>query len=138
MSNHFHLLIRANNAIDLPRFIQGLTLSYGQYYKRTYHHTGHVYQNRYKSILIEHDAYLLECGRYIERNPVRAGIITSAGEYFWSSYKYYANGKYDAIIDMDPVYTTLGNTPKERQEAYKEYVNTERPYEKIIDSVLLK
>lgn len=99
---------------------------------------GHVYQNRYKSFLIEDDAYLLECGRYIERNPLRACIAGHPSMYYWSSYKFYANGKKDDIININPVYETLGNTGIERQKAYKEYVDQARPYEKILDSAMLK
>ncbi|MBL7197072.1 MAG: transposase [Candidatus Omnitrophica bacterium] len=138
MSNHFHLLIRPIEAANLPKFMQGITLSYSIYYKGKYSHVGHVYQNRYKSFLIEDDAYLLECGRYIERNPLRACIAGHPSMYYWSSYKFYANGKKDDIININPVYETLGNTGIERQKAYKEYVDQARPYEKILDSAMLK
>jgi len=113
--------------------MQGLLQSYGFYYKRKYGYRGYLYQNRYKSKKISNDEYLLECGRYIERNPVRAGIVKTPDEYKWSSCSHYTQGDYDGIITDDFLYGNFGKNLKDRQCGYKEYVSTSRPYEDIID-----
>ena len=82
MANHFHLLLKVGNGTELPKIIHGITQSYSYYYRKTYKRVGYVYQNRYKSFLIEDDSYLLECGRYIERNPLRAGIVKDLSQYY--------------------------------------------------------
>ena len=133
MSNHFHLLMRIPKAEDLPVLMKGICRSYANYHGKTYNHTGYLFQNRYKSIYIDRDSYLLECARYIERNPLRANIVKNLSEYPWSSYNHYAKDDSDDIIILDPLYETLANTPKERRDAYIEYLTKPRPYEEILD-----
>jgi len=138
MSNHIHILLKAVNGSDLPRIIQGVTQSYSYYYRKTYNYCGYVYQNRYKSFLIEDDSYLLECGRYIERNPLRAGMVTWLSQYYWSSYNFYAKGRFDAIITEDPLYGQLGPDSNARMMKYCEYMSEPRPYEKVLDVALMR
>ena len=133
VSNHFHILLKVLHGEDLPLLMKGLCQAYAFYYKKEYHLTGYLFQNRYKSIVIEKDSYLLECGRYIERNPVRAGITDSPHNYHWSSYNFYANGKPDVIITPDPTYIGLSAIEQERCGKYAEYVITTRPYEELLD-----
>ena len=78
----------------------------------------------------------MECGRYIERNPVRAGIVDNPGKYYWSSYNFYAKGTPDDIITPDPLYMALSSIEVERRSKYIEYVSTDRPYEKLLDEKL--
>mgnify|MGYP001558251488 FL=1 len=85
MSNHIHLLGKVIQAGNLKKFMQGLNQSYSNYYKRVYKHSGHLWQGRYKSFLIQKDSYLLECGRYIERNPLRAKMVEDPKDWPWSS-----------------------------------------------------
>ncbi len=75
----------------------------------------------------------MECGRYIERNPVRAGMVDNPSRYHWSSYKFYARGYRDGIITPDPLYGSLSGIDSERRERYIEYVAIERPYERLLD-----
>lgn len=133
MPNHFHLLIRISKAGDLPVLMKGMCQSYANHYKKTHNHVGYLFQNRYKSIPIGSDSYLLECARYIERNPVRANIVKDPSDYPWSSYNHYANGDCDDIITLDPLYEALAKTSKERRDAYIEYVSKPRPYEELLD-----
>ena len=137
MSNHFHILLRIHKGDDLPKLMHGITQSYSYHYRKTYRRIGYVYQNRYKSFLIEDDAYLLECGRYIERNPLRAGMVKDLAHYYWSSYNFYAKGESDDIITENPMYKYMGRTPDERQHRYRDYVLEARPYERIVDEVML-
>jgi len=133
MPNHFHLLIRIFEAKDLPAIMKGICQSYANHYRRTHGRIGYLFQNRYKSIYIDRDAYLLECARYIERNPLRANMIKNLSEYPWSSYNHYVGNRTDDIITMDPLYATLAKTSKERRDAYIEYLSKTRPYEELLD-----
>ena len=71
----------------LSNLMKGINLSYTQYYKGRYRHVGHFWQDRFKSIIISKDDYLLACGSYVELNPVRAKIVETPDDYRWSSYK---------------------------------------------------
>jgi putative transposase len=133
MSNHLHLLIEVTAANDLSKLMQGVNLSYTLYYKKRYKFTGSLWQGRYKSIPIEKDEYLIECGRYIERNPVRAGIVGDPKDYFFSSYNFYAHGLGSDIITQDVLYERLGHDEDTRQAKYREYALQERPYDTILD-----
>lgn len=85
MTNHWHLVIETPEG-NLSQGVRQLNGVYTQYVNRTYRRVGHVYQGRYKAILIEKDCYLLEVARYVVLNPVRAGMVADAGEWPWSSY----------------------------------------------------
>jgi len=133
MPNHLHLLMKISKGDDLSRLMQGLFQSFRFYYKRKYKYTGYLYEGRYKSKLIEKDSYLLDCARYIERNPLRAGIVKDLSHCKWSSHLFYACGDKNDIITENPLYCALGDGIATRQKAYKEYVLTPRAYEEIID-----
>jgi putative transposase len=102
--------------------MKGIDLSYAQHYKRKYDHVGHFWQDRFKSILISRDEYLLACGSYVELNPVRAGVVKDPKDYRWSSYRVYAYGEEDALVDEDPIYWELSNEEPNRRRKYREFV----------------
>lgn len=133
MSNHFHLLLRVAKGVELSPLMKGISQSYSFHHKRHYKLSGYLFQNRYKSIPILKDSYLMECGRYIERNPVRAKITDDPGAYYWSSYHFYAKGRLDVIITPDPLYQDLSVIEAERRRLYIEYVSASRPYEDLLD-----
>ena len=134
MPNHMHLLVQAQKAKDLPKFMQVVLQVYANYFRNKYNSVGFMFQNRYKSYLIEKENYLLECARYIERNPLRAKIVTDLYEYPWSSFTFYAKGTEDGIIKTkNPLYLEFANTDAERRRLYYNYVSEERPYEHIVD-----
>lgn len=137
MKNHIHLLIHAEKAKDLPKFMQGILQTYGSYFRKNYNSVGFVFQNRYKSHFIDKESYLLECARYIERNPLRAEFVADLFSYSWSSFLFYAKGKNDMIVNKaNLLYSQLGETPQIRQQRYRDYVLEERPYEDIVDKGL--
>jgi len=137
MPNHIHLLIQVQRAEDLPKFMQAILQVYASYFRKKYNSVGFVFQNRYKSYLIEKESYLLECARYIERNPVRAKITSNILDYPWSSFSFYARGIDNGIIKtIDPLYPDLAKTELERKQRYQNHVLEERPYEDIVDKVL--
>ncbi|MEX2517366.1 MAG: transposase [Gammaproteobacteria bacterium] len=86
MSNHYHLVIETAEA-NLSRGMRQLNGIYSQTFNRTHQRVGHVFQGRYKAILVEKEAYLLEVVRYVLLNPVRARMANAAGQYRWSSYR---------------------------------------------------
>lgn len=86
MGNHYHLLIETPDA-NLSGGMRQLNGVYTQRFNKAYNRTGHVFQGRYKSILVDKDNYLLELARYIVLNPVRAGMVRSAKDWRWSSYR---------------------------------------------------
>jgi putative transposase len=126
MSNHVHLLVESMQDGALPKFMQGLTLAHTRRFNDYHRRVGHVWQGRYKSIPIESDAYLLQCGRYIELNPCRAGIADHPSKYPWSSYHRYAGGVTDSVVDEHPFYAEL-DQGSDRKQRYKEYIEDELP-----------
>lgn len=123
MTNHVHLVLEpVEKGGNLAEIMKGINLSYAQHYKKKYQHTGHFWQDRYKSIIVSKDNYLLACGSYVELNPVRAGMVKEPKEYKWSSYNAYAYGKPDEIVDKHPIYRVLSNDEKERLKKYRIFV----------------
>ena len=92
MSNHYHLLLRTNLA-NLSRAMQWLGLTYTRRFHNRHRRSGHLFQGRFKSILVENEAYAVELSCYIHRNPLRAGIVDRLMDYKWSSYPAYAYGR---------------------------------------------
>jgi len=137
MPNHIHLLIQAIESADLPKFMQGILQVYANYFRMKYDSTGFLFQNRYRSILIEKESYLLDCARYIERNPLRAKICNDLKDYSWSSYLFYAEGRENSIIEIpNPCFFDLSDNAIDRQRMFREYVVQERPYDHIVDKAL--
>lgn len=123
MSNHVHLVLEpAEKGGTLAEIMKGINLSYAQYYKICYKHTGHFWQDRYKSIIISKDNYLLACGSYVELNPVRARIVEDTQDYRWSSYNAYAYGRKDVLLDEHPIYKRLSKNEGERRRKYREFI----------------
>jgi len=119
MSNHIHLMLESNDKTELSRMMKRLNIFYYHHYRKKYGYAGHFWQDRFKSLLIEDNEYLLACGLYIERNPLRAKIVNAVQQYPYSSYNYYAYGKKDGLLDRDPYYDSLGKIDKERQAQYR-------------------
>ena len=123
MRNHVHLILESiERGGTLAEIMKGINLSYAQYYKKRYKHIGHFWQDRYKSIIISKDDYLLACGSYVELNPVRAGIVEDPKDYKWSSYNVYAYGKKDFIADEHSIYKGLSRNEAERRKKYREFI----------------
>ncbi len=119
MTNHVHILLtpkRINSAGDL---LKRLGQRYVQYINRTYKRTGTLWEGRFRSCLIQEDKYLLTCQRYIELNPVRAGIVKHPGEFRWSSYRHNGQGEKSELITPHLLYHELGNIKDEKLSAYR-------------------
>ena len=107
---------RHDGAISL--MMQSLGRRYVRYFNHQYQRSGTLWEGRYKSCLVQDERYLLEVHRYIELNPVRAGMVTEPSQYIWSSHGFNAEGKPSIVCTPHPEYLALGMTPTERQERY--------------------
>jgi putative transposase len=119
MSNHYHLVIELKNPEIISKLMAGLHRSYSHYHHRAYATTGFLWQGRFKMQPIQKELYLVACGRYVERNPVRAGMVNQPYEYEHSSARYYCLGIFDNITSADPYFMGLSKNAQERQEHYR-------------------
>jgi len=119
MTNHLHLLMTAVRDDGVPRVMKRVGQRYVQHVNRTYHRTGGLFEGRFRSSLIEADAYLLACQRYIELNPVRASMVQAPGAYPWSSYQSNALGVSDPVLTPHRLYCDLGDSDEARLIAYR-------------------
>ena len=119
MTNHVHLLITPEKEQSLAKTLQMLGRYYVQYYNYSYKRTGTLWEGRYKATLIDSESYLLICMRYIELNPVRAGMVSHPSEYRWSSYHCNALGQADELVMPHPEYRRLGKAAEAWQAAYR-------------------
>ncbi len=127
MPDHVHLLATPTTAASLGQAMQSLGRRYVRWFNNRYTRSGTLWDGRYRSSVIEAERHLLGCCRYIESNPVRAGIVADAASYPWSSLRHHLGLVIDPIVTDHPIVWALGNTPFERQSAYRELV--ERPLE---------
>ncbi len=123
MTNHVHLLLTPLEDASAGALMKRLGQRYVQYVNRTYKRSGTLWEGRFRSCIVEQENYLLTCQRYIELNPVRAGMVETPGEYRWSSFRANALGEDDCLLRPHSIYKGLGQTGKERQAAYKELFN---------------
>ncbi len=128
MANHVHLLLRPKET-TVSRIVQSLLVSHTQRYHRRHETSGHVWQGRFKSPVIQDDEHLLCVLRYIEANPVAAGIVSEAGEYRFSSFAAHGEGKSDALLDPTPAYDLLASRPAARRRRWTAYVHQTPPEE---------
>lgn len=117
MTNHVHLLLTPDCKNSVGRLFQALGRHYVRYVNTIYQRHGALWEGRYKSSLIESQAYLLACMRYIELNPVRAGMVDHPAKYRWSSYGANALGNTNLVISPHQEYASLGHSSQERQTA---------------------
>jgi len=125
MTNHVHLLLSAPSAAALAGLMQDMGRRYVQYVNRTYRRSGGLWQGRYKASFVQSERYLLACMRYVELNPVRAGMVRVPGEYRWSSYRANALGAEDKLLTPHDQYLAFGLTSEERQHAYQDLFSSE-------------
>jgi putative transposase len=120
MPNHTHFLVKTNKANNFSTFMKKLNLAYFHHYRQDYGWVGHFWQDRYKSQTVGKDEYFIQCGKYIELNPVRKNLVRKPEDYKYSSYRLYAQGVVNDLVTTDFLYDELGKTPKERQKQYRE------------------
>ena len=118
MTNHVHLLLSAGNVLAVSRMMKALGQEYAHYINWRHHRTGPLWDGRYQSCVVQDETYLLVCQRYIELNPVRAGMVRYPGHYRWSSYRCNTEGREDVLVQPHPLYLSMGKNQGERQQAY--------------------
>lgn len=119
MTNHIHLLVTPERKDSVTLMMQYVGRRYVPYINVTYGTSGTLWEGRYKASLVQDEHYLLTCMRYIELNPVRAGMVRSPGHYRWSSYRTNAAGHAQTWVTPHAEYRALGRTATSRQEAYR-------------------
>lgn len=119
MDNHVHLLLTPAEGRALSRLMQRLGTWYAGWFNHRHGRTGALWEGRFMSSPVDSDAYLLACMRYIERNPVRAGMVQQAEEYPWSSVRHHLGLRVDPLLTDHALFWALGNTPFEREASYR-------------------
>lgn len=137
MTNHAHFLLKTMELKHLSRFAHYVQRRYAYSYCKKYKKCGSVFQRGYRSFCVDKDSYLLECGRYIERNPVRAKIVGHPGDYLYTSYRFYAQGEKNDLLTASPAYLGLSPLPVKRESMYDDYVCRVRIQDEMIERGLL-
>ena len=119
MTNHVHLLLTPHRTDSAALLMKHLGQRYVQYFNRRYGRSGTLWEGRYRSCLTQSESYVLACYRYIERNPVRAGMVDHPHEYPWSSYRANGEGRDDPLITHHAEYVLLGPNEDERRFHYR-------------------
>lgn len=120
MTNHVHLLVTTEQIDGCTLLMKHLGQLHTQYVNRNYGRSGTLWEGRFRSCLVQSESYVLACYRYIESNPVRAGLAEHPRDYPWSSYQANAEGTGGTLVIPHPEYLRLGTTGVERRRAYQE------------------
>jgi putative transposase len=123
MLTHFHLLLEMEDPRKISRFMAGLDRMYTHYHHKVHGTSGFLWQGRFGLQPIQKEPYLIACGRYIERNPVRANVVPAAHEYQFSSAGFYCKGALDGITDEDPTFAGFGAEPVQRRARYTRFLS---------------
>ena len=124
MPNHVHLLIKVGQEATISKIMQSITLAHTKHYHLKYRSSGHVWQGRFKSPIVGNDEYVLDVMRYIEKNPMKAGMVKQAADYRWSSYLLNVRSKDSKLVDRktNAAYMNLGETWPERIRVYRDSI----------------
>ena len=141
MTNHYHLLVETP-AANLSRGMRHLNGVYTQNFNRGHEHVGHVFQGRYKAILIEREAHLLKLCRYVVLNPVRAGLAARATDWDWSSYGATArSARTDGLVTTDWILAQTGSDARTARRRYRAFVaaggEAYRPWDQLGGGTIL-
>ncbi len=118
MTNHIHLLLTPTSCGSASDLMRRVGCRYVKYFNRRYHRTGTLWEGRFRSALVQSSSYFMACSRYIDLNPVRAGLVEGAADYEWSSFRHLAYGTPDALVHPHGEYLNLGVTDVDRRAAY--------------------
>ena len=121
MNNHVHLLLTPGESSSISRAMHSASRRYAGYFNQRYQRTGTLWEGRFKSSIVDSEGYLLRCHRYIEMNPVRAGMVHEARDYGWSSHQANAEGLASTFLTPHPLYLALASTTPERLATYRRF-----------------
>ena len=121
MTNHIHMAVQASNQ-PLANFMGYSASSYARFINRVNRRPGHLFERRYRAILINSDEYLLELVRYIHLNPVRAHMVEQPGNYHWSSHGAYSGGERPVWLTADRILQMFATTANKAHRRYRKYI----------------
>lgn len=136
MTNHVHLLVTPRVPDGISLMMQAIGRRYVQQINTLYGRTGTLFEGRYKATVVSSDGYVLRCYRYIELNPVRAGMVAVPSAYPWSSYGHNALGFGDPVLTEQQSYVGLGRAAGTRQSAYRNLIR-EAPSDEELEKIRL-
>ncbi len=119
MTNHVHMLAAPAREDSVSRMMQQLGRKYVSYFNKSHGRTGTLWEGRFRSSVVSHERYLFACYRYIEVNPVRAGLVPAARDYQWSSYRANAMNLPNGLVRASPEWLALGRSNSERSKQYR-------------------
>ncbi|WP_026075586.1 transposase [Noviherbaspirillum massiliense] len=119
MPDHVHFLLTPSDAVGLGRMMQWIGRQYVPYFNRKYGRSGTLWQGRFRATVLEAESFAMLCSRYIELHPVRSGLVTEPEEYVWSSCQHHIGINPNPQIVDHATYWSLGNTPFQREAAYR-------------------
>jgi len=119
MANHIHLLASPATEQSMPKTMQSVGRRYVQYLNLAYGRSGPLWEGRYRATVVDAENYLFECMRYVELNPVRAGLVLHPRDHVWSSYRANGEGKADALVSPHGLYRRLAKDETERRAVYR-------------------
>ncbi len=123
MTNHIHLIVDPGDHPEaISRLMKCVAGRQTRYVNKLEQRSGSLWEGRFKSSVISTTEYLPACCRYVELNPLRAGMVTGLSDYKWSSYNCKVKGTNDPVVDFPLSYLALGTSVSDRQKAYSEYV----------------
>ncbi len=124
MNSHIHLFIQTPEepGITISKIMHGICWRYAYTYNRRHKRKGHFFMERFRSPVVQEDVYGMELLRYISQNPVRAGLVKKEGDWRWSSYRVYADGEYDPVVDILPSFEGMSAEKKLRSRMFREMV----------------
>jgi len=122
MTNHYHLIIQSPYC-HISEVMHAINSKYALCFNKKYQKSGHLFQGRFKDILVDTDSYLLELSRYIHLNPVKAGLVNKPEEYRWSSYRAYIKGNREEIVDTALIFSQFQSNASDGYKDYAEFVN---------------
>jgi putative transposase len=124
MGNHFHLLLAPEPGVTISRVLQSLSVAHTWRHHRRRGSVGHVWQGRFKSPVVQDDGHALTVLRYIEANPLRAGMVAELADYRWSSYLAHGEGRGDALLRPLAAWEALAGGESERRAWWRQWVHT--------------
>ena len=123
MSNHVHLLLTPEDPWAISRTMHSASRRYAGYFNKRYERTGTLWEGRFHASLVKTDSYFLTCHRYIDQNPLRAGLARVPEQYPWSSHRFYATGEVNSLVTAHHAISVLGESEQSRHRAYRDLVS---------------
>ena len=133
MTNHFHIVATPRTERGLSEAMHAVGTKYSGYFNRRHARTGSLFEGRFKSSVIDTDSYWFTCMRYVELNPVRAGLVSDPADYRWSSYCANALGVHDRLLVPHFLYTSLGESTVYRQQSWRELCGEAIPQDELFE-----